>query len=159
MSEDIVAKDLKLVVNRLMRNFIKKVGAKDEPLIWGFKANASIQKDAAAVLSECIDRIKVRSVKILNDQVHMDGGKYPQLKGLEKGSVVFITNADTWDQDVLLRVAIQSSQSGSKVLLGFSDPSRLSIGIYQFLVAQQISKNYELSHWAINMSIPIREIR
>ncbi|EIZ1085983.1 hypothetical protein MPI44_004531 [Klebsiella oxytoca] len=159
MSEDVIAKDLSLVVNRLMRNFIKKVGAKDEPLIWGFKANATIQKNAATVLAECIDRKKVRAIKILHEQVSMDGGKCPQLKGLEKGTVVFITNADAWNQDVLLRVSIQSSESGSKAMLGFSEPSRLSLGIYQFLVAQQISEEYELSQWAINMTTPIGEIR
>ncbi|HCL5580963.1 TPA: hypothetical protein N2N40_002390 [Citrobacter freundii] len=159
MSEDIFAKDLSLVVNRLMRNFIKKVGAKDEPLIWGFKANATIQKSAATVLAECIDRKKVRAIKILHEQVSMDGSKSPQLKGLEKGTIVFIPNADSWNQDALLRVAFQSSQSGSKALLGFSDPSRLSMGIYQFLVSQQISDEYELSSWAINMSSPIGEIR
>ncbi|WP_435322336.1 hypothetical protein [Klebsiella sp. HN106] len=159
MSEAIVNKQVLLVVNRLMRNFIKKIGEKDEPLIWGFKASEALQENTATVLSECIDKKKVCAVKILHEPVHIDGGKSPQLKGLGKGTVVFIPNADTWNQDTLLRVAFQSSEVGSKALLGFSDPSRLSMGIYQFIVTQQVSDDLELSQWAINMSTPIGDVR
>lgn len=159
MPEDIADKQLSLVVNRLMRNFIKKIGAKDEPLVWGFKASETIQKNATIVLSECIDKKKVCAIKILDEQVHMDGGKSPQLKTLGRGTIVFIRNADVWNQDTLLRVALQSSESGSKALLGFSDPSRLSMGIYQFIVTQQVSDEFQLSQWAIDMSTPIGDIR
>lgn len=159
MSEIFATKQMSLLIGRAMRNFTKKIGAKDEPLIWGLKANEDVQEGTVSIIEDCVDRKKVYAVKVLREQVPLLDGKSVLLKGISKGTVVFIPNAESWDQDVLLRVAIQSSELGSKALLGFSDPSRLSMGIYQFLVTQQVSDGYELSKWAINMSIPICDIR
>lgn len=159
MSEVVVGEEVLLVVKRLMRNFIKKIGRKDEPLIWGFKAHETIQKQAVAAITDCIDHKKIRAVKILHEQVHMEGDKSPQLRSLKKNTIVFIPNADSWNQDTLLRVAFQASGAGSKALIGFSDPSRMSLGIYQFLVTQCVNDDGELFQWAISMSVPIGDIR
>ncbi|PHM72226.1 hypothetical protein [Xenorhabdus sp. KJ12.1] len=158
MSDIIVDKESLRVVNRLMKNFIKKIGAKDEPLFWGIKANEDIQVCIGKYLSVSVDGKKVQAVKILPEPAPIVGDKTPLLNGLDKRTVVYIPNAENWNQDSLLRVVFQSSASGSKALVGFNDPSRLSLGIYQFLVSQQIDNDWNLSNWAINMSIPIGDI-
>ncbi|HBR1235573.1 TPA: hypothetical protein L9K97_005094 [Klebsiella pneumoniae] len=149
MSELILEKTAVHAFSLMMKKFIEKVGSKDEPLIWGFKANPGIQGELADRIADLIDGKKVVGTKILHEQAPMNGSKTPLLKSIRKQHIVYIPNADLWNQDVLLRVSFQSSESGCKALLGFSDPSRLSMGIYQFLVSQQISDSYNLSGWAV----------
>ncbi|EGT5675547.1 hypothetical protein AGJ34_21505 [Cronobacter dublinensis subsp. dublinensis] len=147
------------VAEQLLRKFSKKIGTKQEPLIWGVKATPETLFELGSKLPASVDGKKILKTVVLEQQPAIVNDQFPSLKGLNKKTVVFIQNADQWDQEVLLKVSIHVARAGSKALLGFSDVGALSMGIYQFMVSQQISNDGQLSDWAINMSQPIRELR
>lgn len=157
MSETIAAIDNPASV--MMRKFIQKIGQQDEALMWGVKTNPTIQAELVKTIGNHIDGKKAVGVKVLHEQAPMVGNRTPLLKSIMPRHIIFIPNADAWDQDTLIKVAFQASESGCKALLGFSEQSRLSMMVYQLLVSQQISDSYELSAWAVNMLIPIGDIR
>lgn len=147
-----------LLARRLIKKLSKEIGSKNEALIWGLKADSSLREEFKQLLPNSIDGTHVRTVMVLNEQVQLDGNVSPTLKVISENTLVYIPHADTWNQDVLLRVCFQASQKSSKALIGFSAPSALSLGILQFLVTQEISEKCELNDWAVNMGIPLRDI-
>lgn len=151
--------DLSLVTKQMMAKFAQKIGQKDEPLIWGVKSSTETLKSVALYVNGVVDGKKIRHSICLTDQPVLKDSKAPGLKSLREKTVVFVPHGDTWDQASLLSIAIQIATQGSKMLIGFTDPAALSLGIYQFLVSQQIDNSGHLSAWSVNMSIPLRNIQ
>ncbi|EOC0011708.1 hypothetical protein ACI0X9_003395 [Cronobacter turicensis] len=147
------------IASQMMQKFVNKIGTKQEPLFWGVKAKRETLLEIGATLSCLVDGKKILRTLVLHEQPVISNDKTPYLTRLGKKTVVFIQCAEDWDQEILLKSVIQIAQAGSKALIGFSDIGALSMGIYQFMVAQQIEEDGQIRDWAINMSVPLRELK
>ncbi|BBV14502.1 hypothetical protein [Providencia rettgeri] len=162
MSVTAIEKDSARAVKKIMTSFASTIGnSKKEALCWGVKTSPEMQLEIATVLAKTVTEIggdKIRGVMVLAQQAKMVGNRTPELKAIPKSHVVYIPNAESLRQDSLLQVILQSSQAGCKAMIGFSTPSKLSLGIYQFLVTKQITDGI-VTDWAINMDMPICDIQ
>ncbi len=161
MSVTAIEKDSARAVKKIMTSFADTIGRKKEALCWGVKTTPEMQLEIATVLGKTVADIggdKIRGVMILAQQARMVGNRTPELKVIPKNYIVYIPNAESWRQDSLLHVVLQSSHAGCKALIGFSDPSKLSLGVYQVLVAQQVNDG-TVTDWAINMDVPLCDIQ
>ena len=139
-------------------NFSRNIGTKTEPLLWGVKATPEVIAAGCSALDELRGHKKVSAVKVIETPLTNLEQAQTMAKGLQKDTVIYIPHAEAWDQDFLLKTMAAFGERRCKCFLGFSDFAGLSMGIHTFLVSYQIDSELRISRWAINMSVPIREL-
>lgn len=142
---------------RLLKLLDKKIGV-NEVIIWGIKASPEHRQEIAKLPEDTKELKKIRKLMVLEQQVEMVGERTPALKGIPRSTLIYIPNADKWDQSVLLRVCIQAAQSSCKALIGFTDISDLSLSMIQFTLMHQITEDGEVGDWGVNMEVPLKKL-
>lgn len=129
---------------RYLRKQGKKIGAQDEAMIWGFKAEPEFQAQVVDIFASTKDDIKGHSGArvVLESQPKLAKtmtGKTEakEIAKLGRNGLVFIPNADHWQQPALVSVALQAAHQGGRAIIGFSDESRLCMSIYHWLVTYE----------------------
>ncbi len=138
--------------------FTQTIGTKHEAFIWGIYSSDDYINHVPACLDTFKSHKKITDVKAVMEPLNL--GQIELLeKGLTKKSIVYFHKADEWDQDLLLKAQAAIGKKGCKGLIGFSNATGLSMGIYTFLVTYQLTPDLEAKPWALNMSIPIGSLQ
>ncbi|TDB45575.1 hypothetical protein [Photorhabdus luminescens] len=125
-------------MNQVYNLFASEADTKTEALLWRVKASREILAESASSMKQTMLNKKITNVLALNEFASSVEQVKIQVKRVPKNSVIYVPQADRWDQDLLPKLMAASGQRGSKCFIGFTDEADFRI--------------------SVNMNVPIKEL-